>query len=83
MKEPTHSGQYLVTKLLEATNDFGITTSVGFVTWDNITANDLMVKHFESGARKLAKGNGSDPQWAFTVEEDYVWCMAHIINLPV
>ena len=81
LRELIHIGEYFAETLLKVTNSYGLTKAIFTVTRDNASANTVMLKKLGSVA---AEGEECSQQlWPFTVREDDVCCMAHIINLAV
>ena len=80
--DPGHTGEYLGKKLIEVTDDFGITPAICAVTRDNAAPNNLMLERMEKDANRGFEYLVHQP-WPFKVDEGDVRCMAHIINLAV
>jgi len=52
LKDPIHSGEYLVEQLLSVTNDFNITEYIFTITRDNATLVNSMLNLFEETAKE-------------------------------
>jgi hypothetical protein len=68
LKDPIHSGEYLVEQLLSVTNDFNITEYIFTITQDNASPNDSMLDLFEETAieQRNEKPDNLQQPWLFT-----------------
>jgi hypothetical protein len=85
LKEPIHSREYLCEMLTKITDFLNITHAVFTVTWDNESANDVMLSQFESEAyiQRMASPVSAQHPWSFKVKDGDIRCIGHVINLAV
>jgi len=80
LKEPIHSGDYLARALLGITDEYGISDAIHTITRDNASANDLLLRTYES---LVATRQTEQQPWPFTVRNGDVRCITHVLNLSV
>ena len=68
-----HSGNNMAESVLKVVEDYGITSSVGYLVMDNASSNDTLAQ--ELGCRLVL------PNW--TWEERRLRCFGHVVNLSV
>lgn len=81
LKEPMHSGNYFAEHLLAVANDFDITGAV-LLSVETMPPTTLLCKR-RSETATAGVDWAVEQSWTFTVKENDVRCMAHIINLAV
>lgn len=87
LTNPVHLGEYLATKILEVTDQLGITCAIISITRDNASPNNTILNEFEAVVIEQFDLMSDRDQayfcYKFNRKEGDIRCCAHIYNIAV